>query len=81
MVIVEPLQKYVKLYYDGESKTGVSSVFTVWDHSLKAKEILSSDLALGYDLLMVTKDRIEHLCEEVDGRDQRERDPEFKELA
>ena len=65
VIIIEALNSYIKLVRGGPD--GVYPVFGTWNHTFIARNILQGDLALGYNVLLVTSDGISHnLCEEWD---------------
>lgn len=73
VIIIEPLSAYVKLMYDKKSTNGIiPATYSKWDHSDQAKQILSDDLSLGYDVMLMTHKKIYEMCEKIDERDEAE---------
>ena len=81
VVIIPQANSYVKLIYETSSDHGViPSVFSVWYNSQETKDILSSDLSIGYDVLIINNGKEYNLCEEIDERDSKETPIYFKEF-
>lgn len=76
VIIIEPLQMYIKLVYDAATPFGVrvpGRYGMLWEHTPKTKRLLSCDLSIGYDVLLQTNDGNMHtLCESFDNRDTKE---------
>jgi ribonuclease HI len=73
VVIIESLSQYVKLMYDKNETFGVRPAsYSLWNHTDRAREVLSSDLSLGYDVLFITKDNVHYLCEDMDESDKKD---------
>jgi hypothetical protein len=72
VIIVEQLEMYLKLYYTKDSEFGVKAAsYSLWYHGERSKEILSEDLALGYNVFLIDCEGDVHdLCEEKDERDK-----------
>ena len=71
VIIVESLACYAKITYDRSHPYGINMAACMkWDHSDTAKSTLSSDLSLGYDVLLLVKDKPHYLCEKKDKRDE-----------
>ena len=72
VIILEPLQTYIKLMYDHTAINGIKPIlYSIWNHSPEARKLLTTDLSLGYDVLFITNKGIINLCEPLDDRDQR----------
>ena len=63
VIVLEPLETYIKLVYDKNSTNGVEpALFASWDHGYKCRWNIALDLSLGYDILYVTKDMVSNIC-------------------
>lgn len=76
VIIIEPLEIYVKLIYDSTAPCGVRAAGhygITWNHSSQSKRMLHNDLSVGFDVLLQTVDgTVHYLCESLDVRDTRE---------
>ena len=72
VVIIEQISSYIKLIYDKTRHSGVYPVHTVWNHSDKARSLLTADLTLGYDVLFISDGTKYNLCEELNEKDSAE---------
>lgn len=73
ILIVEYNKAYVKLKYDKYTPLGVkAAVYGLWGHESRAREILESDLSLGYDVLLMSPHGQISLCEKRDERDEKD---------
>lgn len=76
VIIIEPLEIYVKLIYDSTTPCGVRAAGhygITWNHSSQSKRMLYNDLSIGFDVLLQTIDGTVHsLCESFDTRDTQE---------
>lgn len=81
VIIIEPLGAYVKLMYDRNAVNGVTpATYSKWDHSDQAKRILSDDLSLGYDVMLMKHKKVYEMCEKMDERDEAETTILFEEF-
>ena len=86
VVIIESLGAYIKLMYDITNETGVTrAVFGPWAHSLEPKSLLSKDLAMGYNILLIdSNNKVNNLTEPITEEDEKETMiliPELQNLA
>jgi len=85
VIILENVGAYIKIIYDRMVLCGVRSLYTMWNHSSTAKDILHNDLSMGYDVFFVNSEGIVYnLCEKRDDRDEKETRillPEFEKYA
>lgn len=70
VLILEPLETYIKLYYDKSTSTGIKCICTCWYHKEDARILLGKDLGIGYNVLLINNEGIYDLCEKCDDRDQ-----------
>jgi hypothetical protein len=59
VIIIDSLGLYVKLAYNKSKSDGMDVIFSRWDHSTTAVNLLKGDLYLGYDVLFIAGDKCE----------------------
>jgi hypothetical protein len=72
IIIIESLGTLIRIFYIGTQEDPKLRLdVSAWNHTLEAKEILNSSLSLGYDVLYLSgkSNKVSHLCEEMDERD------------
>ena len=70
-VFISDIHKgYVKLIYDKKSRNGIQCLPCGWNHGRDAKKLLSMDLAIGYNVLLLNN-KWNDLMERLDDQNQR----------
>ena len=73
VLVVEPLCRYAKLWYDPQEPGGVNWYHCCWAHTAQYKNVYAADLGLGYDSIFIDQGGVVHrLCEERDSRDTKD---------
>lgn len=79
-VFISDIHKfYIKLVYDKNEKLGVKFFLGGWNHTNEARDLLSNDLYLGYNVLILNN-KFNNLVEPKDKRDDHETTIIFKSL-